>query len=64
MVSLGLLGIYVAITKGFANDFSPSTFLPSFDPKGLSVLSVNIFNFMGFEVVSSFASHQMENPSK
>ncbi|MGL4571080.1 MAG: APC family permease [Clostridium sp.] len=63
MVSLGALGIYVAVTKGFANDFSPSTFLPSFDPKGLSVLSVIIFNFMGFEVVSSFAS-QMENPSK
>ncbi|MGG7078685.1 APC family permease [Clostridium sardiniense] len=63
MVSLGALGIYVAATKGFANDFSAETFLPSLDPAGLSFISVIIFNFMGFEVVSSFAS-QMENPKK
>lgn len=63
MVSLGLIGIYVALTKGASNNFAPESFFPSFDPKGLSVLSVIIFNFMGFEVVSSFAS-QMENPKK
>ena len=39
------------------------TFLPSFDVGSLSVISVIIFNCLGFEVVCNFAK-DMENPKK
>ncbi|MFS7256279.1 amino acid:proton antiporter [Carnobacterium divergens] len=63
MLSLGVLGIYHAVTKGVANDFSLPHLLPSFDLKSLSFMSVILFNFLGFEVVTSLAS-DMENPKK
>lgn len=58
MLAIGGLGIYVALTKGVATssvDISPL--------EGLSFISIILFNFMGFEVVSSFAQ-DMENPKK
>lgn len=63
MVCLGVLGIYHAVTKGIANDFSGRALLPSFDLESLSFISVILFNFLGFEVVTTLAS-DMENPKK
>lgn len=63
MLSLGGLGIYFAATKGLANDFSGAALLPSFDLDSLSFISIILFNFLGFEVVTSLAG-DMENPKK
>lgn len=63
MLTIGVLGIYALVTRGAANDFSPRTFLPSFTGGGLSYVSVIIFNFLGFEVVTTFAS-EMRNPKR
>ena len=65
MVGLGLLGIYVYIKTGeSANPIqSVADLLPTMDLAGLSFLSVIIFNFLGFEVVATFAE-DMENPKK
>jgi len=65
MVGLGFLGIYVFIKTGeSANPISSvADLLPSLDLAGLSFLSVIIFNFLGFEVVATFAE-DMENPKK
>jgi len=60
---VGGLGIYVAITHGVANPMTPKSFLPSFDIASLGVISVIIFNCLGFEVITNFAS-DMENPKK
>lgn len=63
MLAIGVLGIYALVTRGAANDFAPATFLPSFTGGGLSYVSVIIFNFLGFEVVTTFAS-EMRNPKR
>ena len=65
MVGLGLLGIYVFIKTGESANPVQSVvdLLPSLDLAGLSFLSVIIFNFLGFEVVATFAE-DMENPKK
>jgi amino acid transporter len=47
MVSLGILGIYTAATKGDANSYTLETMLPTFDITSVSFLSVIIFNFLG-----------------
>lgn len=60
---VGGLGIYVALTHGVANPMEPKSFLPSLDVSSLSVVSVIIFNCLGFEVVCNFAK-DMENPKK
>ena len=62
-VSVGGLGIYYAVTNGFASDMSPATFLPSMDASSLTYLSIILFNFMGFEAIAVFAN-DMENPKK
>ena len=62
-VVVGVAGIWFACTRGFANDMSVSTFLPDFgNVNSLTYLSIILFNFMGFEVVATFAS-SMKNPS-
>ncbi|MEI2355285.1 APC family permease [Mesobacillus zeae] len=63
MVSLGVIGIYIAFTQGVANTFTTKTMLPSLDITSLSFISVIIFNFLGFEVVTSMAG-EMDNPQK
>lgn len=60
---VGCLGIYVAVTKGVANEYTVASLLPSFDFHSLSFISVILFNFLGFEVVCTFAP-DMENPKK
>ncbi|HIZ76420.1 MAG TPA: APC family permease [Firmicutes bacterium] len=63
MLVLGGLGIYVALTRGVANEFTVSSLFPSFDVSSLSFIAVILFNFMGFEVVTTFAS-EMKNPGR
>ena len=65
MVGLGLLGVYVYVKTGeSANPISSvADLLPTLDLAGLSFLSVIIFNFLGFEVVATFAE-DMEDPKK
>jgi amino acid transporter len=58
---LGGLGLYVAFTQGMATEFTLGSMLPSTDLTSLAFVSVILFNFMGFEVVTTFAS-DMENP--
>lgn len=61
---VGGVGIWFAMNHGFANDMSPSTFVPDLgDTNSLTYLSIILFNFMGFEVVATFAS-TMKNPSR
>ncbi|MDD3360906.1 MAG: APC family permease [Hespellia sp.] len=62
-VLIGGLGVYMAVTRGVANELTPSSLLPSFDPNSLSYISVIIFNMLGFEVLCTFAG-DMENPKK
>lgn len=63
IVALAVLGIYVAVTKGVANDFSPKNLLPEMNLSSWSNLSVIIFNFLGFEVVATMAD-DMDKPKK
>lgn len=63
ILSLGIMGIYFAATKGLANNFSGTNFLPKLNLSSLSNLSVIIFNFLGFEVVATMAD-DMDNPKK
>ncbi len=62
-VFVGGLGLYVAVTRGVANEYTVSSLLPSFDLHSLSFISVLLFNFLGFEVICTFAG-DMENPSR
>jgi amino acid transporter len=62
MVALGALGIYFAVTHGVANPVeSPTDLLPGI--AGISFIAVIIFNFLGFEVVTTFAG-DMEDPKR
>lgn len=61
---VGGLGIWFACSNGFANDMSWETFVPNLgDTQSLTYLSIILFNFMGFEVVATFAS-TMKNPAR
>ncbi|MEG0476734.1 MAG: APC family permease [Raoultibacter sp.] len=63
-VAVGGLGIWFAMKNGFASDMSPATFLPDLtNTSALTYLSIILFNFMGFEVICTFAS-AMKNPSR
>ena len=60
---VGGLGVWYISRYGFVNDMSARTFLPSFDLNSLSYISVIIFNFLGFEVVCTYAG-SMSDPKK
>ena len=62
-VTVGVIGTYIAFTKGVANEYTVSSLLPSFDLHSLSFISVILFNFLGFEIICTFAG-DMENPNK
>lgn len=62
-LTVGILGVYYVIRNGFVNDMSPMSFLPAFDLDSLSYISVIIFNFLGFEVVCTYAD-SMKNPKR
>ena len=62
MAALGILGLYYGLTHGVANPVETSRdLLPS--AVGISFIAVVIFNFTGFEVVTTFAS-DMKQPQK
>ncbi len=62
MSTLGLGGIYVALTGEIANDFSLEAFKPNIQTFAI-LLPVALFNLMGFEVVGA-ASDSMEDPKR
>lgn len=63
-VSVGGLGIWYAVNNGFASDMSPATFMPDLaNTNALTYLSIILFNFMGFEVICTFAG-AMRDPSR
>lgn len=62
-LTVGVLGIYYIVKNGFVNDMSAKTFLPSFDINSLSYISVIVFNFLGFEVVCTYADN-MRDPKR
>lgn len=63
IVSLGIMALYIGLTKGAVNTYELSSFLPDFDFNSVSFVSVIIFNFLGFEVVTA-VSKEMPNPKK
>ena len=63
MLGLGVIGIYIAITKGSATTFELKSFFPEWNFQSLSYLSVIVFNFIGFEILATFR-HQVKNPKK
>lgn len=63
MLLVGVLGIYTALTKGVATEFTLRSLLPEMNLKGLSFVSIIIYNFVGFEIVTTLAS-DMDNPKK
>ena len=62
-LALGGLGISHVVSNGFAVSMEASSFLPTFDVSGLTYLSIILFNFMGFEVVTTYA-RSMQNPQR
>ncbi len=60
---VGGLGIYYVVKNGFVNPTNFTSFLPSFDLGSLSYISVIIFNFLGFEVICTYAE-SMQKPSR
>ncbi|MDR1837980.1 MAG: APC family permease [Treponema sp.] len=60
---LGVAGIYVAITRGVANPVTLKSLMPGADLRSLSFVSVIIFNFMGFEVVTTYVG-DMPSPKR
>lgn len=63
MCGLGFLGIYVATKYGTANEYTFASLFPTLDLAGVGFVSVIIFNFLGFEVVSTFAN-DLTKPQK
>lgn len=63
LLSLGIISIYIAFTKGTANEYTIGSLLPSLDINSISFISVIIFNFLGFEVITTLSS-DMPNPKK
>ena len=62
-LTVGVLGIVYVVKNGFVNDMAFRTFLPGFDLNSLSYISVIIFNFLGFEVVCTYADN-MRDPKR
>ena len=62
-LTVGVLGIVYVSKNGFVNNMEARTFLPSFDLNSLSYISVILFNFLGFEVVCTYADN-MQAPRR
>lgn len=63
LAGLGFLGIYTAITKGSATEFTLRSFMPTLSLASLNYVSVILFCFIGFEIVATFRK-QVTNPRK
>jgi amino acid transporter len=59
---LGLFGILYAMRFKLANNFAPANWRITWDST-LALMPVVVYNFLGFELVSSF-SDKLENPRK
>lgn len=62
ILSLAIMGIHLAVTHGIANHLTVANMLPSPHLASLNNLSVILFNFVGFEVLSSLSS-TMKDPA-
>jgi glutamate:GABA antiporter len=62
LVMLGAMGVGFAIRHGVANSFAPANWKPSFGANW-SFLPIIIYNFMGFELMSS-AAGAVKNPRR
>lgn len=61
-LTLGVLGVMYVMNNGMATEMTPGSLLPDFtDANSLTYLSIILFNFMGFEVITTYAD-SMENP--
>ena len=65
LLTIGILGIYMVLKTGHsANPITSfGDLIPSFDLGSLSFISIILFNFMGFEVVGTWADY-MDNPKR
>jgi len=63
MLLVGGHGIYYASKYGVANPITPRSMLPDLDLYSLSFVSIIIYNFVGFEIVTTLAA-DMHNPKK
>ncbi len=59
---LGVFGILFALRDKLANNFSPANWMITWDST-LAFMPVVVYNFLGFELVSSF-SDKLDNPRK
>ncbi len=62
LVMLGVVGAAFVVHHGSANSFAPSQWMPSFGANW-SFLPIIIYNFMGFELMSS-AAGAVKNPRR
>ena len=62
LVMIGLIGAVFVVRNGAANSFAPSAWVPSFGANW-SFLPIIIYNFMGFELMSS-AAGAVKNPRR
>ncbi len=62
IMTIGVGAFYYALNHGVANDLSFRALLPTWDA-GLAFLPVIVFNFMGFELMSS-AGEEMTDPQR
>lgn len=62
LLIFGGLGIAYGIKNGLANDFSLSSFVPSFD-NTTQYISAIVYNLLGFELIGSIGS-KIKNPGK
>lgn len=63
LVVFFILGVLYAIKFGPNNDFSAQNFIPKFHLDTFVYISAIVFNLLGFELISSFAS-VVEKPEK
>ncbi len=63
MIILGFGGIFMAITKKTATPFTLESMLPNLEFQSLGFISVILFNFMGFEVITTYV-RDMADPKK
>jgi amino acid transporter len=62
LVMIGVIGLVFVVRNGAANSFAPSAWVPSFGANW-SFLPIIIYNFMGFELMSS-AAGAVKNPRR
>lgn len=63
MLLVGGLGVWYAINHGVATEYTARSMFPDLDLYSLSFVSIIIYNFVGFEIVTTLAS-DMDNPKK